>query len=455
MKVLLCILPPVAPDYPPLGAAVLAGALRSSGHECVILDTNIMLYRRFPEEQWRWSDSGWNSWGAPERYHNWIEYVGAILVQAIVQEGVTGVALSASSAALPFARESVRALIERFSSLPVIIGGAGFFHDEDIAAFPVEGNITICKGEGDEALVGWADRLGEAGRVEPVLEARIRHLGTLAVPDFSGFAHEQYTRSGVFPAETSRGCLNHCAFCDDAQMWGRYRIKSPEKVRADLRGLPDTTCHVSFCDSLLNPTPRRMLAISEVVAPYNLTWDGMLQCRGVDATIAKSMYVSGCRDVFLGVESFNPVLLRHLNKASTAEHAEKAIRVLHQEGINVSMGLIIAGPPFQTRAEFELDLKKLEYLSNFITSVAVNPLCIPKGTPLWDMGKRLGMNFPQKNPWQSWHAGDVGPDVRFRWTMEAVVRLYDLGLYRTESKERVLSLLEQLIDSFENTRSNW
>lgn len=448
MKILLCILPPVAPDCPPLGAAALAGALHCAGHECSILDANIDRYQQFPDEQWRWTSAGWLSWSKPF----WISQMGRSVTESVhgaleSDVGIRGLALSVSSAARIISEAVIDEVRTRFPRLPIIVGGPGFFHSEDIFSFSRRNAVSMCQGEGDLALVQWAQQL-ETGILcdSMVLSARVRSLDLLPVPDFSGFDLKKYERPDVLPAETSRGCVNHCCFCDDTQMWRGYRMKSPHAVGNDLAALKQLAGHVSFSDSLLNPTAGRIAELAEVISTHRISWDGMLQCKGVDEDIAKRLRSSGCKHVFLGVESFNASFLLRLRKSSTPEDGEQAVRALHGAGIEVSMGLIVAGPPLQSRADFECDLRKLQELAQYLGSVAVNPLCVPQGTPLWNEGKDIGVRFPAISPWWFWHGPGGLEDVRtrFGWCVEAIELLRDCGLLSSEPAARNIANMGQM-----------
>lgn len=223
-------------------------------------------------------------------------------------------------------------------------------------------------------------------------------------------------------------------------------MKSARVVGAHLAELKRHAKHVSFSDSLLNPSAGRIAELTDVISAQNVSWDGMLQCRGIEPSVAERLRLSGCEHVFLGVESFNASLLLKLRKSSTPEDGERAIRTLHAAGINVSMGLIVAGPPLQSRSEFECDLGKLQELAQCLSSVAVNPLCVPMGTPLWNEGDVIGLRFPARSPWWFWHGPNGLEDVRtrFDWCAEAVALLRDTGLFSGKHAARHLASLRQL-----------
>ncbi|EGY25916.1 radical SAM superfamily protein [Desulfovibrio sp. A2] len=454
MKVLLAVLPPVAPDCPPLGAAVLAGALRGAGHECVIKDCNVELYAQCKTEKWRWSGAGWSSWGAVDSYAGWVSQVALHVCDAIAALSPDGVALSAASAGRAFASAVIDAVRARFPVLPILIGGAGFFYEEEVAAFPLREGVSICRGEGDVAICEWvSDVLRNKGLPSKVYEHRLIMLDDAPSPDYAGFPAGLYARRGVVPQETSRGCVNRCAFCDDAQMWGHYRMKSAWRVAQDVSACSGSARHVTFSDSVLNPTPQRMLQIVDALKTCDVTWDGMLQCKGIDKEIAAQLKASGCSDVFLGVESFNAEFLKVLGKTSVAGKARDAVECLSDVGVRVSMGLIVAGPPLQAREQFQSDLEAIARLGRRISCVAVNPLCIPQGSLLWARRAELGIVYPEVAPWRLWHTGRGNDDVQVRteWCIEALKVLCSLGVSSSGGCEADLRHMECVLQGLERS----
>lgn len=448
-RILLCLLPPNAPDFPLLGLASLAGALRRAGHAAAVLDANLALHRRHPQEHWRWSGSGWPSWTAPPAA--WLEETASLAATTLASGAFDGLALSLGNAGWPFVRPLLRRVRRAFPTLPVLLGGPAFFHEADARRGEAEFDAGICRGEGEQAIADWATALGEpgAGASRGAPPRRALALDSLPMPDFSLFP-DGYMRPGVLPLETSRGCVNQCAFCDDRLMWRRYRQKSADRLKRDVAALAGRCTHISCVDSLLNPTPARVLQtaalLGEAHAAGGLTWEAMLECRGVDSRVAESLAAAGCTDVFLGVESFDPAFLRRLGKAAVSAAAPEAIRALSGAGIRVSMGFIVAGPPLQTERQWEEDLRRLLALAPHLSHVAVNPLCLPEGTRLWAERERLGIGMPAANPWGFWHGGDPRGDVlrRFAWCrhVRAALRSAHVDTDQDTPQEEILRRLE-------------
>jgi hypothetical protein len=188
---------------------------------------------------------------------------------------------------------------------------------------------------------------------------------------------------------------------------------------------------VSCADSIVNSTSERLLSILPVFAASDLAWDGMFQVRGISEELARSLGAAGCDHAFLGVESFAPAVLHHLRKAHVSRGAEVAIRALASAGIAVTVGIIVAGPPFQTEEEFLSDIDTLVALAPHLDSVALNPLCVPVSTPLQGIASKLGvLGVDETDGWKLWYCGDRAADVgrRYDWCCAAITALGKAGV---------------------------
>lgn len=429
MNIVLCVPPPNAADHPLLGVASLAGMLTAAGHEVSILDLNAQLsYRQHlsATHQRKEGDGAWHD--AKFRQSMW-PLIAALLDEFLGMEtsGIDAFGIHVSSMGRTLAEDIGKAVRARFPACKLIAGGPDFFvsPEEITTRAPFD---AIFVGEAEASLAEWLD----AGLPNGVFQAPPIKLDDLPLPDFSGFPLHAYSRPGVLPVETARGCVNRCAFCDDARMWKGYRAKTPTRLKRDLVHLQTAgATHLTFCDSVLNPTPERLKAFLMVMTEVGLTWDGMMQARGLDHALAHDMAQSGCRDLFMGIESFSVSFLSRFNKQQVSANGAQIVEALASAGINVSMGLIVAGPPLQTRAEFEHDLHTLEKLAKHLSSVAVNPLCIPTGTPLRHQGEALGIKgLDGEQAWRFWHSGNGIEDIHLRlsWCREVVALLDEHGV---------------------------
>jgi p-methyltransferase len=82
---------------------------------------------------------------------------------------------------------------------------------------------------------------------------------------------------------------------------------------------------------------------------YNFNWFSYFRCSNSDEEAIQLMAESGCKGVFLGIESGSPTILKNMNKAATIEKYTQGIEWLRQYGI-MTFGSFIVGFPGETAA---------------------------------------------------------------------------------------------------------
>lgn len=450
VRAVLCVPPPVSPDHPLVGMATVAAVLQSRGIETEVLDLNALLASsgKWPERLWR--KEGFDSWSHSD-FRRQVRPVLTNLLDSCLDRPVDLIGLHVASASRDMAKELAVLARERRPEAMIIAGGPEFFSSPD-AIDPDLPYDHIFLGEVEVSLGRWLDASGLRRGGAKCIPSEGADLARQPLPNYSLFPLAAYARPGVLPMEVSRGCVNHCAFCDDSRMWKGYRRKPDSRLRQELAALAGLGArHVSFCDSLLNPSAGMFHGLLRLLEEYGLPWDGMVQAREILPETARLMRRSRCAGVFVGIESFSRSFLRLLRKEHAAAHGEKALLYLAAESVPASMGLIVAGPPLQTREEFEHDLRVLARVAPSLASVAINPLCIPAGTPLAEAGESLGIKgLGERLSWKFWHAGQGIEDVRLRlaWCREAAELLAAAGVpLGANYDEFDLYLADQLRDA--------
>jgi p-methyltransferase len=80
---------------------------------------------------------------------------------------------------------------------------------------------------------------------------------------------------------------------------------------------------------------------------YQFNWFSYFRCSNSDEEAIELMARSGCKGVFLGIESGSPTILTNMNKAATIEKYATGIELLRRYGI-LTFGSFIIGFPGET-----------------------------------------------------------------------------------------------------------
>lgn len=150
---------------------------------------------------------------------------------------------------------------------------------------------------------------------------------------------------------TARSCAFKCSFCNYPTRAGKLTLASLETVERELESvrLLDTVRNVVFIDDTFNvPLPRfKDMCRMMIDRKFNFNWFSYFRCSNSDEEAIELMAKSGCKGVFLGIESGSPTILKNMNKAASVERYAEGIKALRQHGI-ATFGSFIVGFPGET-----------------------------------------------------------------------------------------------------------
>lgn len=191
----------------------------------------------------------------------------------------------------------------------------------------------------------------------------------------------------VFTLNTSRGCPMKCAFCSVRSIWGDdYTTFSAKRIVAEIRHLVTEygAKGIYFREDNFTLDKRRVRAFCERLSAegLHLEW----ACESAvpslcDAEFVRLLAKSGCRAVYLGVESGSQRMLDRMNKKITVAQIEKCARLCAQHGIRAYFSLL-AGLPGETVLDFLKTVRMLVKLKPY--HFAFNVFVAIPGSPLYE-----------------------------------------------------------------------
>ncbi len=349
MKVLL-ISSNSLPGASPAGPAYVAGALRQAGHtveayeSLFAADVTSSLAAKLNHFQ-------------PDVVGISIRLVHGDLLDASAPLGTRHLDLR------PRVKEIVDA-IRQNSAARIVLGGPGFnYYARDwLEYLGVEYGI---RGEGEEAFPLFLERLAGGGDVASVPGVVVRKDGRIgiiptrpvkdwermALPAYDLFDMEKHAEHKVDPAIfTKRGCAFACTFCPYGKLEGkRYRLKSPERVLAEIRAIRQhtTSRRIMVCDNSFN-VPRRHaedLCRAFIGARLDFGWGtGDLKPIGVTADFCRLLEDSNCFYANLAIESASAAMLERMRRGYTVRQVRAALDALSRSRVPFGASVLLGAP---------------------------------------------------------------------------------------------------------------
>lgn len=354
--------------WPNLGFIYLAGELRRAGFEPVIYD-------------------------AMSKYHGYPEIEAAI--RDIRPDFVGSTAFTATI------NDAVRVLGLAKRLLPEAVTFVGGVHPtfcyEEVLS---ENAVDYCViGEGEETLPELLSAISRGGDLSKVRGIAYRENGRVArtadrpfVQDLDGLSpawdlvdwrdYPLYfiKDSRVAILNSSRGCINKCAFCSQHRFWkGTYRHRDPVKFTDEIERLHRAHgVNVFFiADEYPTMDRARWERILDIMMEKRLGVHLLLEtCVGDiirDRDIMWKYTGAGVLFIYVGVEATNNQRLDMFKKDIRFHESREAIRIINEAGM-VSETSLILGMPDETKETIkETFALATEYGADFMHFLMIAP----------------------------------------------------------------------------------
>jgi radical SAM superfamily enzyme YgiQ (UPF0313 family) len=157
--------------------------------------------------------------------------------------------------------------------------------------------------------------------------------------------------------QTGRGCPLGCEFCTVTQMYGKkFRTRPVEHVVEEIKRF--NSKRIFFVDDNIFLSREYAYELCEALIPLKVTWasQGSMELICRDEALLQLAARSGCRGLFVGIESVDQDTLNAAHKRFNKVHKyEENIAKMHRAGINV-VGSFIFGFEQDTPESFDRTL---------------------------------------------------------------------------------------------------
>ncbi|WP_456421025.1 B12-binding domain-containing radical SAM protein [Lutibacter sp.] len=173
---------------------------------------------------------------------------------------------------------------------------------------------------------------------------------------------------------TSRGCPYNCAYCVAASSRNRdlgvVRRKNSNKIIAELDEIktiyPKVTA-IRVLDDLFLSNKQSFNEATLIFNRFRFNWRAMCHIKSINSIedkVLENIKDSGCRELFVGIESGSPQILKRIHKTDNIDTILKSVERVLKIGISVK-GYFICGFPNETvddlRKTYELATKLTDF----------------------------------------------------------------------------------------------
>ena len=161
---------------------------------------------------------------------------------------------------------------------------------------------------------------------------------------------------------TSRGCPFSCAFCSFPLVAGPFSHTSLDTILKEMKHLHHAGVkNLIFIDDTLNvPLPRFKKVLKMMIdSQFGFDWFSYFRCASADNETFDLMQESGCKGVFLGLESGDQSILDNMNKQVKIDQYRNGMRKLNERDI-ITFASFVVGFPGETEKTIQNTINFIE-----------------------------------------------------------------------------------------------
>ena len=444
--------------FPPMGPAVVAGALREDGVDVGLVDLMLDVGQRPPSAPW---DACLDR--ARVRRHfighedPELDALAEDLLARVVDRDADVFALSVERHTQINPALLLAGALKRRTGRPVVMGGGNFggeWRTQNLGDLEGLDIVTVASSPDEiRAVFRAASDIPlnhRAAPVDPITELRPTPYDDWPLPDYSVYDLARYRRDpfaadgAAFPSydgsvgpqlflpyAMSLDCQYACAFC---QRGGSQTVRSMSRVVRDLATLSERyeTRDFLFFNSQLN---LHADAFSKALleARLDLLWgDSFRVAPRRPRDVLETMRRAGCVQLTFGVESGSDRMLKRMVKGHTAQMATATVRDAHALGIYTRVNLLPCFPG-ETAEDFALTERWVRENALAIDDVSPSAFYMTLSSPVGEDPARWGVRIREARD-------DVEGDHRFRKAHAPIA--YDEETMSWEEREKTLRTSE-------------
>lgn len=310
--------------------------------------------------------------GHAVEYVNLFQYEKARLLELLAEKPAC-VAITTTFYVLNLPVAEMTAFLKKHApGVPVVVGGplianhARSYSGRELATALADtgADLFVHEAQGEETLAVLVAALRDGGDLSRIPNLLYFERGELCInpPEHEASSLDDNAIDWLdlaagrdlgptLQTRTARSCAFSCAFCNYPTRAGKLTLADLSTVERELDSMRalGTVGNVVFIDDTFNVPVTRFKELCRLMIRkgYGFDWYSYFRCSNADLECVELAAESGCKGVFLGIESGSPRILKNMNKAATIEKYARGIEWLRAHGIS-TFGSFITGFPGET-----------------------------------------------------------------------------------------------------------
>lgn len=252
--------------------------------------------------------------------------------------------------------------IKECTDVPLIIGGP----QANILPETIPNKVDhIVKGEGEHVMLSMCQGKRWLNKIIDNRQNRIENLDCLPFPDYKFFIDKPYNlkfgnlfgedRHPIMTMHTSRSCPFDCSFCGVSSIWTRKYTKfSSNKILNEIENLIKKygTQGIYFREDLFTCDRNRLYEFCKgaIERSLDIIWACEARADIQSKELLDLMYRSGCRGLYVGVESGSDEGLKKKSKGLSKKDIRNFFKLTKESGIG-TYATFCLGTPGETDEE--------------------------------------------------------------------------------------------------------
>lgn len=241
----------------------------------------------------------------------------------------------------------------------------------------------------------------------------------------------------------SRGCPYGCSFCASETIWKRkLRYRNVEDVVNEIKECIEKygIRVFRFSDDNLTGNRRWMEKFCEKVTSLDVQWRLSIRVDSVSPDLFTRMRNAGCVEVGLGVESFDPRVLKVLKKKIEPEQSLQAVKMAHEAGLGARLLMMISTPGETYQSTVKRNIEALESLRGQFLYLSVKIFQPLPGSAIWKTPEKFGISIDSKDfnkyNFYAYRLNSLGRKERSLWSPISIK-----GMAKEQQEENIKQML--------------